>query len=118
MAIVKNLLLNHDGTGHKIAHNITTICNIPLALWFIASVYTLRNADFAGLEAWMSHPINIIAAVLFTYCTLKHFTLEIEVVLEDYISNVSKRNFTIITMKLFALVLGVATTISILKLGL
>ena len=116
--MIKALLLNHDGTGHKVAHNITTIANIPLALWFIYAVYTLKDADYMMLQSFISAPVNLIAAVLFTFVTLKHFVLEIEVVMEDYISNIGLRHFAIITLKIFVFVLCVTTTISILKIGL
>ncbi|MFK7839822.1 MAG: succinate dehydrogenase, hydrophobic membrane anchor protein [Bdellovibrionales bacterium] len=115
---LKHTFTNHDGTGHKLAHNITTICNIPLAFWFVWSVFTLRNASFADLESYMSQPINLIAGVLFVMCALKHFALEIEVVFEDYISAIPVRQFAIIALKIFFLVLGVTATISLLKLGL
>jgi len=115
---LKHVFTNHDGTGHKIAHNITTLCNIPLALWLIYTIFTLRNAAFPEVAGYMSQPLNIVAGILFIFCTLKHFALEIEVVFEDYISNIGLRNFIIIAMKIFFLVLGLTATISILKLGL
>lgn len=120
--MIKALLLNHDGpnkgTAHKVAHNITTIANIPLALWFIYAVYTLKDADYTMLQEFIAAPVNLVAAVLFVLVTLKHFVLEIEVVLEDYISNLGARHFAIIALKIFAFVLCITTTISILKIGL
>ena len=109
---------NHEATGHKIAHNITTICNIPLALWFMYAIFTLSNAPYLEFKSFFTQPVNMVAAVLFVFCTLKHFALEIEVVFEDYISNVSVRHFIILAMKLLFLVLGLAAALSILKLGL
>ena len=116
--LLRAVLLNHDGTGHKVAHNITTLANIPLAIWFIYSVFVLRNAGFDEFSAYMAQPLNIVAAILFVYVSLKHFVLEIEVVFEDYVSTIATRHFCIILMKIFAFVLGVTTIVSILKLGL
>ena len=107
----------HNGTGHKIAHNMTTLMNIPLVAWAIYTIFSLRYADYDGFSAWMAQPINMIAAIIFVVVTLKHFTLELEVVLEDYISNIPRRNLIIKLLKIFWLVLGLATIISILKLG-
>lgn len=116
--ILKKLLFNHDGTGHKIAHNITTIANIPLVIWLIYSVFTLRSANYEDFANYMASPVNIVLAVLFVYVTLKHFVLEIEVVFEDYVSNISMRHFYIMSLKIFSFILGLTTIISILKLGL
>lgn len=111
------ILTNHDGTGHKLAHNVTTIANIPLVLWLFYTVFTLRDAGYAEFATHMAHPLNIVAAVLFVIVTLRHFTLELEVVFEDYISKIALRNAVIIGMKIFWFVLGVTTIISILRLG-
>lgn len=109
---------NHSATEHKVAHNITTICNIPLVFWLIYTVITLCDATYAEFTAYFAMPVNTIAAILFVLCTLKHFALEISVVFEDYISNISLRHFIIIAMKLFFLVLGLTAIISILKIAL
>ena len=116
--MIKALLLNHDGTGHKIAHNVTTITSIPLIAWFIYAVFTLRDASFDELWIFMGSPVNLIAAILFVAVLLKHFVLEIEVVLEDYVSNIPVRQNAIIALKTFTFVLGVTSIISILKIGL
>ena len=109
---------NHSATEHKIAHNITTICNIPLVFWLVYTVVTLYDATYAEFAAYMAMPINMIAAILFVVCTLKHFALEIAVVFEDYISNIGLRHFIITAMKIFFLVLGLAAILSILKIAL
>ncbi len=106
-----------EGTGHKIAHNVTTLANIPLVLWFIYTVFSLRSGVYEDFAAWMAQPVNLIAGILFVGVTLKHFVLEIEVVFQDYVSNVSVRHFCIIMMKAFALVLGVSAIVSLLKIA-
>ena len=118
VAILEKIFLSHDGTGHKIAHNLTTLSNVPLVAWFIYAVFTLRNANYEEVTAFISEPFHLVTAILFVYVSLKHFTLEVEVVFEDYVSNISLRHLIIIAMKIFALVLGLTTTISLLKIGL
>jgi succinate dehydrogenase hydrophobic membrane anchor protein len=103
---------------HKVFHNVTTLLNIPLALWFMCSVFSLRSSGLFEFQAWFSQPVNLVVGLLFVMVTLKHFVLEIEVVLEDYISNTSLRNFSIIAIKIFAFVLGLTAILSLLKLGL
>ncbi len=75
-------------TDHKTAHNLTTLVNIPLVIWLIVTVFTVGKGPYTDLIAWMSHPVNIIAGILFVVVTLKHFVLELEVVFEDYIANI------------------------------
>lgn len=117
LAKAKGLGSSHHGTGHKIAHNITTVTNIPLVVWVMYSIFSLREASYEEFVAWMSHPLSILVAVLFVISTLKHFALELQVVYEDYISCSCLRRLKITGMKLIFIVLGVATILSILKVG-
>ncbi len=105
-------------TDHKVEHNITTLANIPLVIWLIVSVLTLAGSTYDEFAIWISHPVNIVAAILFVYTTLRHFTLEIEVVFEDYIANICLRKSIIMAMKLFFILLGLTSIISVLKIGL
>lgn len=116
--LLKLAMCNHKGTGHKVAHNFTTLLNIPLVAWLIYSIFSLRGADYAALTNWITQPCNMIVSILFVVITLLHFTLELEVVFEDYISDLKRRHFVIGLLKAFFAVLGVATIISILKFGM
>lgn len=114
---LKHVFFNHRGTGHKIAHNITTIANIPLVAWFICSVFLLRGADYEQFVSWVSAPVNLIVGILFVLTTLTHFTLELEVVFEDYISEEKCRNSVIRLMKIFWFCLGAAVIFSAVKVA-
>ena len=117
LAKAKGLGSSHHGTGHKIAHNITTVTNIPLVAWVMYSIFSLRDANYEEFMAWISHPVSILVAVLFVISTLKHFALELQVVYEDYISCTCLRRLKIIGMKLLFLAIGIAAIISIMKLA-
>lgn len=114
----KGLGASHHGTGHKIAHSITTLTNIPLVAWVMYSAFSLRNATYEEFTAWMAHPVSIVIAILFVISTLKHFALELQVVYEDYISCKCLRMIKVVGMKIFFLALGIATIVSILKIAI
>tara|TARA_A200000113_G_C8853531_1_gene351055 strand:- start:1152 stop:1538 length:387 start_codon:yes stop_codon:yes gene_type:complete len=116
--MLKLAFTNHKGTGHKAAHNLTTIANIPLVAWFVYAVLSLRGADYEALQAFLGQPFNMVMAILFVIVPLTHFALEIEVVYEDYISDLKKRALMINLMKVVFGLIGLATIVSILKLGL
>jgi succinate dehydrogenase / fumarate reductase membrane anchor subunit len=117
LAKARGLGSSHHGTGHKIAHNITTLTNIPLVVWVIYTVFSLKNSGYEEFVTWMSHPVSIVVAMLFVVSAFKHFALELQVVLEDYISNHSLRMLKVVGMKLLFLALGTATIVSILKIA-
>lgn len=113
----KGLGSSHHGTGHMILHDITTIANIPLVLWVIYSIVTLRDASYEEFTTWMAHPVSIVMAILFVMTAVKHFTLELQVVYEDYIPCKFLRMMKIIGTKLFFFVLAVATIAAIFKVA-
>lgn len=113
----KGLGSSHHGTEHKLAHNITTLTNIPLVAWVMYTVFLLRNASYDEFLAWMAHPISVLIAILFVISTLRHFALELQVVYEDYISCKCLRMIKVVGMKLLFFTLGIATIISILKIA-
>ena len=67
LAKAKGLGSSHHGTGHKIAHNITTLTNIPLVAWVMYSIFSLRDASYEEFTAWMSHPVSIPCCYSFCY---------------------------------------------------
>lgn len=105
-------------TDHKIAHNITTLANIPLVAWLVISLFCLAGASYEEFSAWIAHPVNIVASIFFVIVTLRHFTLELEVVFEDYISRIWLRNLITYGLKTFWAVLAVSSIVSILKIAL
>ena len=113
----KGLGSTHHGTMHKLAHNVTTLTNIPLVAWVMYSTFSLKDASYEEFVAWMAHPLSVVVAILFVLSTLKHFALELQVVYEDYISCKCLRLFKVIGMKLFFIALGTATIVSILKIA-
>lgn len=108
---------SHHGTSHKMLHTLTTLTNIPLVVWVMYSVYSLKSATYVEFTTWMSHPFSIIVSILFVLSTLKHFALELQVVYEDYISCKCLRMIKLVGMKILFLVLGITTIISILKIA-
>jgi len=108
----------HHGAMHKLQHDITTLLNIPLVAWVMYSIFSLRNSSYVEFTAYMMSPFSIVMAILFVIVTLKHFALELQVVMEDYISCSCLRMMKIIGMKIFFVALGVAAIVSILKVAL
>lgn len=113
----KGLGSAHHGTEHKIAHNITTLANIPLFGWIIYTAFSLRNASYDEFIAWMAHPFSVVVTILFVVTALKHFALELQVVFEDYIPYKPFRILKVVGLKIAFFALGTATIVSILKIA-
>ena len=117
LAKAKGLGSAHEGVHHWLVHKVTTLMNIPLVAWLLYTVFHLKEASYAEFTTYMAQPFHSIAAILFVMVTLYHMALELQVVYEDYISCRVLRMIKIWGMKVFFLVLGLATIFMILSLG-
>lgn len=118
LAKAKGLGSAHHGTEHWMAQRITALSNIPLVIWFIYSVMSLKGASHAEFTAYMAEPYNAFAAILLVMSVFYHAVLGAQVVVEDYISCKCFKMMKLIGMKLFFTALAVACIFSILKIAL
>lgn len=107
-----------EGADHWLGQRITAIANIPLVLWFVYSIITLKGASYAEFTGWLSHPINAILMILLILSVFYHARLGSQVITEDYIHNEGFKFFKLIGQKLFFYAAGVACIFSILKIAL
>ncbi len=117
LAKAKGLGSSHHGTEHYFKHGVTTIANIPLVLWVMYSIFSLRNASYDDVMTWIAHPFSVVMSILFIVTVFKHFALELQVVYEDYIPCKAKRMFMVLGTKLVFLLFGITGIVSILKIA-
>lgn len=107
-----------EGTDHWMAQRITAIANIPLMLWLVYSIVSLKGASHAEFSHWLAHPVNAILMILVVISTFYHAKLGSQVVVEDYIHHEGFKMMKLIGMKLFFLAAAVACIFSIFKIAL
>ncbi len=64
---------------------ITSAALIPLSLWFIYSLVSLKSASATEIALWLSSPFSAVTMVLFMLALFYHAALGIREVIEDYI---------------------------------
>ena len=106
------------GSDHWMKQRITAIANIPLVLWLVFSIVSLKGASHAEFTSWLGEPINAILMILFVVSTFYHAVLGSQVIVEDYIHSEWFKTLKLIGNKLFFFALGVACIFSILKIAL
>lgn len=107
-----------EGAEHWMSQRITAIANIPLVIWFVFSVVSLRGANHAEFTSWLAEPVNAVLAILFIISTFYHAVLGSQVVVEDYIHSEWFKTLKLIGTKLFFFGLAIACIFSILKIAL
>src|ERR1044072_8117260 len=76
-----------QATHHWLGQRRTAGSNLVLMLWFMVSLALLPGYDYATITAWLASPLAAVPMVLLVVTTFYHFTLGVQVVIEDYQHN-------------------------------
>lgn len=107
-----------DGTHHFWVQRVSAIALVPLTLWFVFSVASLRGASFEAVHWWVSYPAVAITLVLFIATALYHSMLGVQVVIEDYVGGEGMKLTTLLLSKFFHVAVAVAAIFAVLKVAL
>jgi len=91
---------------------------LPLIGWLVYFIHSISGQDAVGVMQYLQKPYNLIPALLFLMTGLYHGSLGMQVVIEDYVSNLSARYFLIIAVKIFTIVTilsGIVALLSLIK---
>ena len=117
LARVKGLGSAHHGAHHWLQERVTSVALIPLMIWFVYNVISLRGAGYEQFIYWLAQPVNAVLMIVLIIVGLWHGVMGSQVIVEDYIHNKSFKMFKLVGMKLFYGALGVACIFSILKVA-
>ena len=116
LARVRGLGTAKEGTSHWWAQRVTAVALIPLGLWFVYSAVSLSGVDLAGYKAWLNGPGNLLLMVLFVGTLFYHMQLGVQAVIEDYVHGEAAKITCLIVNNLVSIFLGLAATLSVLKM--
>ncbi len=113
----KGLGSAHHGAGHWMHQRLTAIANIPLVLWLVWSILSLRGASHGEFTEWLAHPINAVLMILMIINMFYHAALGAQVVTEDYVHCGVLKMVKTIGQKFFFIAAGAVCVFSILKIA-
>ncbi len=113
---VRGLGSAKEGVSHWWAQRLTALALIPLAIWFVASIISVAGADYPVVASWLGSPINGSLMIILVFATFYHAALGLQVVIEDYVHGEATKIFLIIAVKAAAVLLGLGTIVSLLRL--
>ena len=113
---VRGLGSAKGGTNHWWAQRVTAIANLPLGLWLIICLISGVGSSYETVTAWLSNYFHATMMVLLIANMAYHFTLGLQVVIEDYIHGRVKEVAAMLAVRFFAVFIAVASTISVLRI--
>lgn len=100
--------------GHWWNQRAAAVALVPLSIWLILFLNKALHASYADTVGWLSLPINALAISAWTVAVVFHSALGVQVVLEDYVSDIPLRTLAIRTANLIFLSIGVAALAAII----
>jgi succinate dehydrogenase / fumarate reductase membrane anchor subunit len=115
---VRGLGSAKEGSHHWWMQRLTAVALVPLSLWFVASLISLSQADYASVVTWFSSPLVTVLLLCFIWALFHHAQLGVQVVLEDYVQTDWLKIASIVAVKFTTAVLGLASAVAVLKVSL
>lgn len=97
-----------NATGHFWYQRITSIALIPLSFWLFVMLNKALHVPHAETLAWLTSPINAALIAFWTITAFYHAALGLQVVIEDYVSTIPLRLWSIRAVYLIFSLLGIA----------
>ena len=108
---VRGLGSAKKGTEHFWLQRVTALANI-----LVGALVVHAGADHTTMAAFLGKPVVGVVMLLVVLSTCWHMRLGLQVVIEDYIHGEATKLAALIANNFFALIIGVACALAVLKL--
>ena len=108
----------NSGLLHWKLQRLSAIFIMPLILWFIFSIVVNMSSEYEKAIEWIVNPINSLLLVILLAGIFYHSGMGLQVVFEDYISNINLRKKIIILFNVILFLLATISIVSVLKIVL
>ena len=117
LARVRGLGSAREGTGHFWRVRLSSIALIPLSLFVIGWVLSLKGAGYAEVHASLSQPLVALVVALFLVVSLDHMRLGMKDIIEDYAHGEGGKIALFVLNTFFSIAVGVVSLFALAKLA-
>ena len=114
---VRGLGAAREGTGNFWRMRVTSIALVPLSMFVVGWVLSMRGAGLAEVRASHASPLIALAMALFLIISLDHMRLGMKEIIEDYVHEEGSRLALLILNTFFCVLIGAASIFALLKLS-
>ena len=114
---VRGLGSAREGTGDFWRIRVTSIALVPLSMFVVGWVLSLRGAGFIEVRASLANPLIALAVGLFVIISLDHMRLGMKEIIEDYAHHEGYRLALMILNTFFCVLIGVASVFALVKIA-
>ena len=115
---VRGLGAAHGGTETFWRQRLTALANIPLVIFLILSIVSHIGADYGTVKAYFAQPVVAVLMLALVISVSIHMRIGLKEIIEDYVHGEGAKIVALVLATFFALGLGLASILAILKIGL
>lgn len=113
---VRGLGSAREGTGHFWRVRLSSIALVPLSLFAVGWVLSLRGAGYAEVHASLANPFIALVMAAFLLASLDHMRLGMKEIIEDYAHAEGSKLALLVLNTFFTLAVGIAVILALLKM--
>lgn len=117
LARVRGLGAAREGTGQFWRIRLSSVALIPLSLFVIGWILSLKGASYDEVRASLSQPVVTLIVALFIVVSLDHMRLGMKEIIEDYAHAESGRLTLLVLNTFFTVALGVVSLFALARLA-
>lgn len=114
---VRGLGSAKSGTEDFWRQRVTAIAGIPLTLAGLYLVISLTGRSYPAVKQILGSPLVAVLMMLFVIAIVWHMKIGVQVVLEDYVHEKTRKLTLIIINNFFAWAVGLACIFALLKIS-
>ena len=112
----KNFVSLNPGLSHWKLQRLSAILIVPLIVWFLFSIMVNMSSQYKEAIEWVVNPINSILLIFLLIGIFYHSAMGIQVVFEDYVSNINLRKRLITLTNCLIFFLATISIISVINI--
>ncbi len=106
-----------SGTGHFIGQRVSAVALMLIAPFLLIGAALHLQPGFEAARAWVAHPVNAIALILFIFLSVYHMVIGMQVIVEDYIEKAGTKIGLLILNTFIGLALAVTGGFAVLYIA-
>jgi succinate dehydrogenase / fumarate reductase membrane anchor subunit len=114
---VRHLGSAHHGTRQFWHQRLTAVANVPLTIAVIAIIMGLLGRNHAAVVQILGSTLVAIVMLLFIVTSVYHMWLGMQVIIEDYVHDETRKLVTLMANTFFSFAVGLSAVFAILRLS-
>lgn len=114
--MIQSQSAGYSATRHWWHQRLTSVIMVPLVMWLIYFLHSISGYNIADALIILRKSYNIIPMMILVVISFYHASLGMEVVIEDYIKNLTLRYFLIISLEIFTAITVLSALVALLFL--